>query len=67
MDIVFYIAIAVLVAGVGLARYERRRRRVLLKHDLGQAKPVSSHLQTEQIRARDHFGAHYGLDGFSDH
>ena len=67
MDVVIYIALALIVAGGGLALYERRKKRILLRHDFNNAKPVSSHLQTEQIRARDHFGAHYGHDGFSDH
>ena len=46
MDVVFLILGAVFVVGVGIALYEWRSGRTLLKHDFGKS------AQTEQDRAQ---------------
>lgn len=52
MEFLFYSLVALLVLGVGLAIYERRKGRILLKHDFGPP-PKQTELDREIMRGHD--------------
>lgn len=54
MDWFIWIIVAVPALGVGIAIYERCKKRVLLKHDLAQD-PAGMALKTDIERAADAF------------